>query len=76
MKRLLALLLISGVAGAATMEPDGRIVLTAEECEACAKEGGCLVVTRRLLAQVLAALEKPAQCGRDAVLIVGRPRGG
>jgi len=60
-KRLLALLLISGAAGAATMEPDGRIVLTAEEREACVKEGGCLVVTRR---------------GRDAVLIVGRPRGG
>jgi len=53
-------------AQATTTDAEGRIVLTAEEKAACAAEGGCVLMTRRMLAQIIAELDKPAgKCGPE-----------
>lgn len=50
---------------AASFDKEGRIVLTDEEKAACAKGGGCVVLTMSVALQLLEMAEKPKQCGSD-----------
>lgn len=52
-------------AQAVTVDPQGRIVLTAEERAACDAEGGCVLITRKMVAQIHAALLEAGKCGVD-----------
>jgi hypothetical protein len=63
-----SLALAVGTAGdldAAAFDAEGRIVLTAEEKAACAKGGGCVVLTMSVALQLLEMAERPSQCGPD-----------
>ena len=50
---------------AATFDIEGRIVLTADEKAACAKGGGCVVLTMSVALQLLEMAERPKQCAAD-----------
>lgn len=56
-----------GAAGAATIDAEGRIVLTADEMRACNTGDGCVLLPRALVLQLLELAEKgeSLKCGAD-----------
>lgn len=56
-----------GAAGAASVDAEGRIVLTAEEKAACASGGGCVVLTMQQARYLLELAERgeKMRCGAN-----------
>ena len=50
---------------AATFDPEGRIVLTAEERAACVKGDGCVVLPMNIALKLLELADQAGKCGAD-----------
>jgi hypothetical protein len=66
MKALAVAFVLALPAHAVDVDKDGRLVLTPAEKASCAAEGGCVLMTRRLVQQIIEMVERTKlECTRD-----------
>ena len=67
MKTLALAVLLALPAHAVDVDKEGRMVLTPAEKASCAAEGGCVLMTRKLVQQIIDVVERAKlECTRDS----------